>query len=544
MIPFGSQRGSGQDLATHLLNAHDNEQVEVESVRGAVARDLHGAFTEWEAHAHALTRCRKYLYSLSINPDPRQGELTREQYADYIARAEEQLGLAGQPRAVIFHTKNGRAHCHVVWSRIDVESGKAVQISFDRQKLMDVTRAFARDHDLRLPAGYDRDADDHHRRDQLSLYEKAQQDRTGISKEQRIAEVTAAWRQSDSAKAFVRALEEQGYILANGKRPYVLIDRYGEMNALPKLIDDRQVRTKDVRAFLEMDFPPESLPSVEQARAQAAQRQRAREDAHRSREARQREERTIRKPDDRAERLRAAQENRRRPFEKAAAKLQARQAAERLKLAARQHDEKRRLEGALHDQIERIQRSREQNRPTGLAAFLGRVTGMDFLVRALRAHQDARRQRQHEQQKSALADRHRTEQRQLDRLHQVQSLEVTRRLKALARVEERERQSLETCLMRERREQERGEAERGSAGRALEPSGKGDHQRDGSDGYYPDLEKAFTKAADDGRRDSDGDQGEGDSGGRSFKSVFGKRGNTYKRTGKDKYKDRDPTSGR
>ena len=104
--------------------------MEVAQVRGAVARELHGAFAEWEAQAHTLTRCSNYLYSLSINPDQRQGRLTKEQYLDYIDRAENRLGLAGQPRAVVFHIKkdkNGvpREHCHVVWSRIDAERGKA-----------------------------------------------------------------------------------------------------------------------------------------------------------------------------------------------------------------------------------------------------------------------------------------------------------------------------------------------------------------------------------------------------------------------------------
>ena len=62
MIPFASQRGLGQDLATHLLNEHDNEKMEVAHIRGAIAKDLHGAFAEWEAQAHALTRCQNYLY--------------------------------------------------------------------------------------------------------------------------------------------------------------------------------------------------------------------------------------------------------------------------------------------------------------------------------------------------------------------------------------------------------------------------------------------------------------------------------------------------
>ena len=91
MIPKASQRGLGQDLATHLQNAYDNEYVEIAEVRGAVAHDLHGAFAEWEVCAHAMTGCRNYLYSLSVNPDPAQAALTRAQYRDYIDRVEGKL---------------------------------------------------------------------------------------------------------------------------------------------------------------------------------------------------------------------------------------------------------------------------------------------------------------------------------------------------------------------------------------------------------------------------------------------------------------------
>jgi len=156
MIPFASQRGLGQDLATHLMNEYDNEYMELADVRGAVASDLHGAFAEWEAQAHALTKCRDYLYSFSVNPlEDGYGRLTREQHLDYIDRVEEKLGLSGQPRLVVFHIKDEREHCHVVWSRIDVDQGKAVQMAFDHDKLMMVTRQFARDHHPRLPDGYE-----------------------------------------------------------------------------------------------------------------------------------------------------------------------------------------------------------------------------------------------------------------------------------------------------------------------------------------------------------------------------------------------------
>jgi hypothetical protein len=45
------QRSHGDDLATHLMNALDNEEVEIAEVFGAVAEDLHGPFAEFEAIA-------------------------------------------------------------------------------------------------------------------------------------------------------------------------------------------------------------------------------------------------------------------------------------------------------------------------------------------------------------------------------------------------------------------------------------------------------------------------------------------------------------
>ena len=286
MIAFGSQRGFGADLATHLANAEDNEYVERIEGRGSVADDTHGAFAEWETIARAMTRCDNYLYSLSINPDPAQGPLTNDQYMDYIERAEAKLGLHGQPREIYRHIKENklgelREHYHCVWSRIDVAECKAIPISFDRSKLMMVSREFAHDHSLSLPDGYHTGKA---KAQQLSLYDKAQMDQTGLTREERIDIITDLWRASDSAKAFVAGLEEHGYMLANGRRPYVLVDVYGHTNALPRMIDDKTVRQKDVLAFLEQDYPPESLPDVDEAKKLAAQHYAERKDMRRNEE--------------------------------------------------------------------------------------------------------------------------------------------------------------------------------------------------------------------------------------------------------------------
>lgn len=451
MIPKASQRGLGQDLATHLMNARDNERVEIAELRGAVARDLSGAFAEWQLQADTLTRCSNYLYSLSINPDPSQGPLSREAYLDYIGRAEERLGLTGQPRAVVFHVKHGRQHCHVVWSRIDAANERAVHLALDRQTLMMVTREFARDHGLSLPDGYRRRGEAADRSRQLSLYDKHQQDATGLSKEERVARVTAAWRRSDSPQAFVRALEEQGYVLATGRRPYVLVDLYGEMNALPKLIDDREVRTRDIRAFLERAYPPEDLPTVAQARALVADHRRAL-DAFRENEARV----------ERRDALARKQAGRREALEAPRQQLRARQQEKHEAMQQRHAEERAVFRAAFRAEQKRIRQERAAHRPHGLAAFLGRVTGVALVIRKLHRRRDKQRLDAHRADQTALIMEQGRREEVLLRHHALQRRELDRKARALDRLDRRERRSLETAMLRERRAIERARAtERG-----------------------------------------------------------------------------------
>lgn len=73
------------------------------------------------------------------------------------------------------------------------------------------------------------------------------------------------WAVSDSRKAFALALVSQGLVLARGdRRGYVAVDYQGEVYAIAKYTG---VRTKAVREKL---GDPETLPSLEQAKAQIA----------------------------------------------------------------------------------------------------------------------------------------------------------------------------------------------------------------------------------------------------------------------------------
>lgn len=437
MIPFSSQRGLGQDLATHLQNTHDNESMELAHLRGAIAKDLNGAFAEWELQADALTNCKNYLYSLSINPDPTQDGLTREQYLDYIERTEQALGLADQPRAIVFHVKHEREHAHVVWSRIDPEAGKAIHLAFDHDKLMRVTRQFARDHDIELPDGYTRDPADRDKAKQLSLYEKHQQDSTGLTKEERMELITDLWRKSDSAKALVQALGENGYMLANGKRPYVLVDIYGDTHSLPKLIDDKSIRTKDVRAFLERDYPPESLPSVEEAKKLAIQHRKSIEQFEK-----------VRVEKDQTAEIDARNAERRKKVLEKIRILKSRQLGEKRRLEVHQKKARMELKARHLTEVKRVRSQRKKVKAKGLAAFLGRVTGMNVVIRKLQRLKDQKRYEKYQVEKQILTTR---QTRGMDRLrerHRMQVLDIKRQVRAVNKVEKRELKSKETARIK------------------------------------------------------------------------------------------------
>ena len=464
MIPFGSQRALGQDLATHLLNAQDNERLEVAQVRGSVARDLHGAFAEWEAQAHNLTRATNYLYSLSINPDQRQGRLTREQYFDYIERTEQRLGLSGQPRAVVFHIKKDRhgiprEHCHVVWSRTDVEQKKARHIAFDHEKLMMVTREYARDHGLRLPDGYNKEVVRARRGRgyQMGLDDKRAEELGSLSVEQKKAQVTAAWDRRDTARSFVRELEGVGYILATGDRDYLLVDLNGVVKALPRLIDDKKVHIKHVREFLGKDFPKDSLPTVDEARGLAAAHREALDlfEKNERRAAREAREKL------RREELQRKQHPRREGIEQEEKLLSERQRQARHQFSEHQKQERAILRQAYLQESRRIKSERTANRPTGLAAFIGRITGVELITKKVQQYRDRTRYAAHVTRVRDMTEHQKRDAKEFERCQAMERLAMERRLNALELVERRERKSLEVALIKERRMDDRERQEGG-----------------------------------------------------------------------------------
>lgn len=260
MILKASQRAGARQLAVHLSNERDNEHVSVHELRGFAANDLHGAFTEAQAIAKG-TKCKQFLFSLSLNPPPgsKASEADFEKAAD---AAEKALGLDGQPRAIVFHEKEGRRHAHVVWSRIDAATMRAVNLSHFKRKLTALSKELFLENGWTLPEGLRQNGGKSPLNFSLAEWQQAR--RTGRDPREIKDTFRDAWKRSDSLKALGAALAERGYFLAQGdRRGVVAVDVDGEVYSVSKWAG---VKVREARAKL----GEAALPSLDAVQAEIA----------------------------------------------------------------------------------------------------------------------------------------------------------------------------------------------------------------------------------------------------------------------------------
>lgn len=231
MILKGNQRGGGKQLAAHLMKVEDNEHVHIHELRGFMSDNLHSVD----------------VFEAAINT------------------IEQKLGLDNQPRAIVFHEKEGRRHAHALWSRIDCEEMKAINLPFYKTKLRDVSREQFYEHGWKMPQGLL----DSNNRDPLnySLREWQQSKRQGEDPKALQSMFQNCWAVSDNRSSFEQALQRYGLYLAKGdRRGHVAIDYRGEVYSLSRWL---KVKTKALRERL---GPAEVLPGNQEVKARIAER--------------------------------------------------------------------------------------------------------------------------------------------------------------------------------------------------------------------------------------------------------------------------------
>ena len=231
MILKASQRGGALALARHLQRTDENDHVEVHELRGFASETLAGALNEVAAISKG-TRCLQYLFSVSLNP-PESETVPVKVFEEAVRGIEEQLGLQGQPRAVVFHEKEGRRHAHAVWSRIDAQEMKAINLSHFKRKLQAISKQIYLEHGWTLPDGFREKG----KGNPLNFSREEWQQAKRIKQDPRTikAQFQDAWATSDDHQSFAAALEERGYFLAKGdRRGFVAVDVFGEVYSVSK----------------------------------------------------------------------------------------------------------------------------------------------------------------------------------------------------------------------------------------------------------------------------------------------------------------------
>ncbi|MGJ8534136.1 MAG: AAA family ATPase [Alphaproteobacteria bacterium] len=261
MILEANERAGGSRLARHLVNAVDNDHVEIHELRGFVSNDLFGAFKEIQAVSIG-TKAKNYLFSISLNP-PSNKNVPVKVFEDAIERIEKKLGLVGQPRAIVFHEKEGRRHAHCVFSRINIDQMKAINLSLYKEKLTEISRELFLEHDWQMPPGLENYKD----RDPLNFKRAEWQQAKRTKQDVRVLKklFQDCWAVSDSQDALANALAERGFTLAKGdRRGYVAIDWRGEICSISRWVG---IKAKEVRAKL---GDPDTLPSVDDVKRKVA----------------------------------------------------------------------------------------------------------------------------------------------------------------------------------------------------------------------------------------------------------------------------------
>ena len=262
MIINGRSRRCVWWWSKHLQDESENERVRVVKVEGLASENIHDLLCEIEGQGLG-TRCKNPLWIAAINPGPKEyfSEQDRDRAREIL---EQERSYQGQPYFMVEHEKKGWKHWHVIYSRIDAEHMRALPDGLDARVCHAAARRIENEFGLQKVIGpFDREPGVPRPPRAPEPWEMYRGMQTRLDPREVTAEVTALFRQSETARAFMAALESQGYQLATGKRGLLILDSAGKEHSLARRIDG--INTKELNAFMR-DVDRQALPTVEQAK--------------------------------------------------------------------------------------------------------------------------------------------------------------------------------------------------------------------------------------------------------------------------------------
>ena len=227
------------------------------------------AAAEMRAVANRSERVQKPVYHRYFR-SPEGEKLTDKQWLELVDKSEKTLGLNGHQRIVV---KHGNDHVHVVWNRVDPETGKAVKVSHDYAKIEQTCRAFEKEHGLQQVPG-------HHSWKMTPAQEPPQpresvdaqrmEERTGKEPFARIVGERAndALDNAASWQDLNERLERAGLRLEPYRQGLVLTDGKTRVG-LSKVSENRHTKAKLEQRFGKYGQQPEAKPETKQTKPEA-----------------------------------------------------------------------------------------------------------------------------------------------------------------------------------------------------------------------------------------------------------------------------------
>jgi hypothetical protein len=209
---FVTTPGHARALSVHLLRTDHNEHVEVLDCRGVTQREDLRATLQSMFRTRSATQSDKGLFQVSINPEAdRAAAMDGKAWAQCLDAIEQEFNLAGQPRVLVAHVKNGRHHLHAVYQTADVERGRQCDdFGHNYRRGARVARQ------LEKELGHAVQPDRSERGGSYTQGENERAKREGASAEQWRQDVREAWKQTTTASELRAQLQAKGYDVAEG----------------------------------------------------------------------------------------------------------------------------------------------------------------------------------------------------------------------------------------------------------------------------------------------------------------------------------------
>jgi hypothetical protein len=155
-------------------------------------------------------RCEKPVYAFSLAWHPEEEAPDKARMIEAGREALKALGMQEHQALMIAHTDTAHPHVHVIVNRVHPDTGKAINLYKDQEKLQAWALEYERGHGKVYCQA----------REFNALARQAAKEQDGRPPPRRYADNTlaACWTRSDSGRSFKAALEAKGWGLARGDR--------------------------------------------------------------------------------------------------------------------------------------------------------------------------------------------------------------------------------------------------------------------------------------------------------------------------------------